>query len=216
MTDEHDHGAAALDDDWQPLTDDEVRVGARPGESWEQARYRLQGLSKAETAAGLSQWWHDRRPEYLQPRASLPRGLRDPAQLAAQLADWQAYHRLSSRERFNMRNPGARWPTYAEVLASPFADAPRNWLACAERLPQTPNTALRYLVHTAYDQRMTLVRYAGEGRWSRVSDGSFISGARHWRAALEHEQGQGERSATRDECYLLARLSRLYGRSPFA
>jgi hypothetical protein len=216
MNDEHDSESGAVFDDWQPLTDAEVRAGARPGESWSQARRRLEGLSKAETAAGLSQWWHDRRPEYLQPRASLPRGLRDPAQLAAQLADWQAYHRLSSRERFNLRNPGVRWPTYDELLASPLADAPRDWVACAERLPQTHNTALRYLVHTAHDQRVTLVRYAGNGMWSRVSDGTFISRARHWRVALEHEQAQGERSATRDECYLLARLSRLHGRCPFA
>ena len=30
-----------------PLSDDQVKAGARPGESWEQARKRLDGLNRA-------------------------------------------------------------------------------------------------------------------------------------------------------------------------
>lgn len=42
MTDEHDSALTGAGDSGQPLTDDQVRASARPGESWEQARRRLE------------------------------------------------------------------------------------------------------------------------------------------------------------------------------
>lgn len=201
-----------MDDDWMPLTEAQVQAGAWPGESWDAARERLE----AERVPAGWEWpdlaAFDRRPEYLRRLEVRPERGTASKSLALWQAEQRATQHLTPRERFLQRNPGAYWPAYAEWVAE-LPAAERAWVACAERLPNVRETALRYWVHTPLDQRLTCCRYVGDGMWSRVGDGSLLSGARHWQIALQDTPGS--RSVTRAECYALARLSRLYKLPPF-
>lgn len=86
-------------DDFEPLTDAQVQAGARPGESWDAARRRLEEARQVGTDTGriiVSDRW---------PSASLT--IR-PEQLDAV----KAYQQLSSREQFE------RWGFCPETLAA--------------------------------------------------------------------------------------------------
>lgn len=86
-------------DDFEPLTDAQVQAGARPGESWEAARCRLEeARQEGEDTGGIIV--SDRSPY-----ASLT--IR-PEQLDAV----KAYQQLSSREQFE------RWGFCPETLAA--------------------------------------------------------------------------------------------------
>lgn len=203
--------ASAMDEPLPPLTDAQVQAGALPGESWEAARDRLES---ERVPAGLE--WpeladEDRRPEYLRRLEARPCRVLMAQRFAELQAEQEATRHLSPRERFN-RRAGVYWPAYAEWVSTLPASA-RVWAACAERLPDVRDTAYFYWVHTPGDQRATVCRYAGDGMWSRVSDGTLLSGARHWCVSLQ--DAPGTRSLTRSECYALARLSRLHKLPPF-
>lgn len=193
-----------------PLTNAEVQAGALPGESWKQARDRL------ESERRVDQWpvlvVDDPRPAYLRSLDTRPRRMPTSQSFAVWQAEREAEKNLTPRERFNRRHPDLYWPTYAELVAE-FSAVERDWKACAECLPDWRDRALRYWVHTAYDQRLTVCSYVRDGTWSRVSDGSLFSGARHWRIACD--DAPGSRVVTRAECYALARLSRLHKLPPF-
>ena len=86
-------------DDFEPLTDAQVQAGARPGESWEAARCRLEEARQVGTDTG------GMMVSVRAPSASL--AIR-PEQLDAV----KAYQQLSSREQFE------RWGFCPEVLAA--------------------------------------------------------------------------------------------------
>ena len=177
MTDEHDHGASALFDDWQPLTDDAVRAGARPGESWEQDRERLQGLDKAEAAAGYSQWWHDRHPRDSRPRALLSRDL--PA--------WPLVAPQTSALRDRAAREMGPWPHPAPLVR---ALGP-GWKACAEVLPwEDTRRAVRYVVYCpAYGGELFVCRFQlfSPARWWCEQMDMGIAGVTHWRLAEDFD-----------------------------
>ena len=86
-------------DDFEPLTVAQVQAGARPGESWEAARWRLEEARQMGTDTGdiiVS----DRFP-YASPTIR-------PEQLDAV----KAYQQLSSREQFE------HWGFCPEILAA--------------------------------------------------------------------------------------------------
>jgi hypothetical protein len=90
-------------DDKPPLTDAQVAALARPGESWEQARIRLEhGAVRAP----------------IRIQSSLPR-LR-PEQLEMLWQHHQSQQGLSSRESFerHLQAQGRRWPTEDEIRAA--------------------------------------------------------------------------------------------------
>lgn len=196
--------------DLPPLTDAQVRAGALPGESWKAARERLEAEQCQSTWPELRV--DDSRPDYLRPLPARPCKWLTAQRFAELQAQWKAERDLTPRERFNRRFPDQYWPTYAERAAK-FPASELDWVPCAASLPDWRDTITRYWVHTAYDQRLTVCRYEGNGMWSRGSDGSLLSGARHWRIALD--DAPATRLATREECYALARLSRLHKLPPF-
>ncbi len=197
-------------EDLPPLTDAQVRAGALPGESWKAARERLE-VEQRHGKRPVPKV-DEKRPDYLQTRPARPCKWLNAQRFAELQAQWQTEKNLTPRERFNLRNPDQYWPTYAEKVDQ-LPASELEWVSCAERLPDWRDTGMRYWVHTAYDQRLTICRYEGGRMWSRVSDGSFLSGARHWRIALN--DAPATRIATREECYALARLSRLHKLPPF-
>lgn len=197
-------------EDLPPLTDAQVRAGAFPGESWKAARERLE-VEQRHGKRPVPKV-DEKRPDYLQARPARPCKCLTAQRFVELQAQWQTEKNLTPRERFNLRNPDQYWPTYAELVAQ-LPTSELDWVPCAASLPDWRDTALRYWVHTANDQRLTICRYEGVGMWSRVSDGSLLSGARHWRIALD--DGPATRIATREECYALGRLSRLHKLPPF-
>lgn len=97
-------------DDYVPLTDAEVQAGARPGESWEEARLRME-LDRQEGSAGESTYVGS-----FSLRASPRTYLFDmpPAQLEAHLA----YQRLSKREQLEHWGADASTLDALEVIAA--------------------------------------------------------------------------------------------------
>lgn len=179
------------------LTDAQVQAGARPGESWEEARNRLYlelfPVCSPSGAPGSKQ-----RPAYLDPPLA---GVR-PDQLEAL---W-AFQNLSKAEQLLAHGavrhtvPLQDSPQWADLVA-----VGRAWNACTARLPhQDKRGSLFYLVAVVYDESwLTCCRYTPLG-WARACDGSLISGAAHWRIAFEHEQIS--REATTDEIRTLRAL----------
>lgn len=101
-------------DEKPPLTDAQIAALARPGESWEQARIRLEhGAVRAP----------------IRTHSSLPR--LGPEQMEMLWQHHQSQQGLSSRERFEkqLQDQGRRWPTEAEQRAA----AEVEW-----RVPQEP------------------------------------------------------------------------------
>ncbi|WP_421556748.1 hypothetical protein [Pseudomonas kitaguniensis] len=177
------------------LTDAQVQAGARPGESWEQARDRLYQevdndadwrtihsvLDESEIAIGIrsadaaraEQWQYDMVFRLLSPRA--------------QFDQW-----LQVQGRTRPSEPPLECPSFESLIAEGFV-----WHACATRLPHEDGRGrLRYLVSVDYDSWLTLCRYVPMG-WECISDSSLISGVTNWRIASPDEQGS--REATVDE-----------------
>lgn len=86
-------------DDFEPLTDAQVQAGARPGESWEAARCRLEEARQVGTDTGRI---------IVSVRA--PYG--SPAIRPEQLDAVKAYQQLSSRKQFES------WGFCPETLAA--------------------------------------------------------------------------------------------------
>ncbi|NWB63485.1 hypothetical protein [Pseudomonas sp. F1002] len=86
-------------DDFEPLTDAQVQAGARPGESWEAARRRLEEALLVGTDTG------DMIVSVRAPYAS-------PAVRPDQLDAVKAYQQLSSRKQFES------WGFCPETLAA--------------------------------------------------------------------------------------------------
>jgi len=86
-------------DDFEPLTDAQVQAGARPGESWEAARCRLEEARQVGTETGRM-------------IVSVRAPFGSPAIRPEQLDAVKTYQQLSSREQFES------WGFCPETLAA--------------------------------------------------------------------------------------------------
>jgi hypothetical protein len=86
-------------DDLEPLTDAQVQAGARPGESWEAARRRLEEARQVGTDTGGV-------------IVSMDSAYGSPTIRPEQLDAVKAYQQLSSREQFET------WGFSSETLAA--------------------------------------------------------------------------------------------------
>lgn len=169
-----------------PLTDAQVQAGALPGETWDEARFRLESANcfPGETC-------NDSAAELLTRRsAGYPAQVIRPDQLEA----LRVFQQLSPRAQFEhwLQAQGRAWPIESVLKCPSLADLVamgKCWVACEKRLPHEDNRGrLRYLVYVPdFKGWLHCCRYVGEG-WECVSDGSLLSGVTHWRIAFEGEQ----------------------------
>lgn len=187
-----------------PLTDAQVQAGARPGESWEQARDRLECARYASPNASepaQGEWSIPFAPVSRQAVvSSLSVDVIEPS-------GQQYRQRPSASKLFDLalEARGQRRPTETEIRSSPhladLVQVARTWISCAVRLPHEDRYAvLYYMVFTSYcDGWLHCCRFV-DGQWQCAAGGS-IGSVTHWKLAVEGERAS--RYATRAELHAL-------------
>lgn len=168
--------------DLPPITDAQVRAGARPGESWEEARLRLEIERDGPPSVPDNDFAAD--DEMGSQFDSRPAPCDDEFDLL------EAFARLSPEEqRQQWGRPAlpAEIPRNCPTLATLVA-AGKEWNACATRMPHEDNHgALRYMVSIPDVEWLTYCRHE-LGEWVRDSDGSLVGGVAYWRLARNSEK----------------------------
>lgn len=179
--------------DFEPLTDEQVQAGARPGESWEQARLRME-CGRDSDSGNLSQL----SGAVKLPAREMPVSCVDEDEFDVL---W-AFEQLTPRERYEYRLEAEGRSIQDESilecpsLASLVKDA-QGWMACCERLPhEDVYGRLRYIVYSpGYGGWLHRCSY-DSGQWPCESLGLSIGGVTHWRLAND---GEVERQAETSE-----------------
>ena len=164
----------------EPLTDAQVQAGARPGESWDEARDRLEcgSLVAAPHSARCS-------------RSQLP------VLRVDQLDALCAFQQLSPRaqlEHWGLTRPREDMrdcPSLVELVTSA-----QGWAACVERLPPEDRYGrLRYMVYApGFGGWLFGCSYVGE-QWLCNRLELMIGGVSHWRLASPDETERQAKAA---------------------
>lgn len=189
------------------LTDEQIIAGAWPGESWEEARSRLEsnqctaGQTEADgsesTAGGDSQ-----QTQYKVPNLS---------RITDQYDQMLAFQNLSPRAKFDhwLEASGRTRPDPDEVLSCPslsdLVAVGMDWTHCLARMPDEDTLGRLYYLVWGPESADWLTLCRARNGWMVDSDGSLMTGVSIWRIARGHERFS--RNTSPAERRLLKRLN---------